>query len=171
LSLRDLNPRAYAALLILAASALAGCGTGVFTHRFEIAIEDPNGRLGSPPHEVGLFDPQMGRSEEWARKTAGQASPGAPFATTYDTVESRMMFDSSPSPRVAAALWLPAYEQAGFFQIVLEPTEGADTTVPLPFAPWADFYPEGAKVVPLTARVRGEANAGAWILRMTIVVP
>ncbi|HTM34439.1 MAG TPA: hypothetical protein VL263_24190 [Vicinamibacterales bacterium] len=157
--------------LFAAGAMMAGCGTGVFTHHLEIAIADPNGRLGPPPHDVAIFDSLMGRSEEWARRTAGTTSPGTPFETSYDTVESRMMFDSSPSPRVAAALWLPAYEKAGYFQLVIEPKAGAETTITLPFAPWADFYPDGAKVVPLTARVRSEAGDRAWTLRVTIAIP
>ena len=165
-------PRRLSVMVALvAAVALPGCGTGVFIHRFEITIADPGGRLGAPPHELSIFDPQMGRSEEWARKTAGTTAPAAPFITTYNTVESRMLFDSGPSPRVAAALWLPAYEKAGFFQLVVEPKAGAETTVTLPFAPWADFYPDGAKVVPLTARVRSEPGDRAWILRVTLEVP
>jgi uncharacterized membrane protein (DUF485 family) len=43
----------------------------------------------------------MGRSEEWASQTTGTSSPARPFATTYETVESRMMFDSHPSRRTA----------------------------------------------------------------------
>ncbi len=150
---------------------LSGCGTGVFTHRFEIAIADPSGRLGPPPVEISLFDRTMGASEEWARKTIGTAAPGSPFMGTYESVETKMMFDSSPAKRVAVALWLPAYEKAGYFSFVLEPIAGAEQQVTLPFAPWADFYPEGSKVVPIPARVRSEARDGAWLFHVTLDIP
>ena len=150
---------------------LSGCGTGVFTHRFEIAIADPSGRLGAPPLEISLFDWTMGASEEWARKTIGTAAPGSPFKGTYESVETKMMFDSSPAKRVAVALWLPAYEKAGYFAFVLEPIADAEQQVTLPFAPWADFYPEGSKVVPIPARVRSEARDGAWLFHVTLDVP
>ena len=150
---------------------LSGCGTGVFTHRFEIALSDPGGRLGAPPVEISLFDRTMGASEEWARKTMGTIAPGAPFVGTYESVETRMIFDSSPAKRVAVALWLPAYEKAGYFSLVVEPAAGGEQHVTLPFAPWADFYPEGSKVVPIPARVRSEGRDGAWLIRVTLDIP
>lgn len=165
-------PRPITLLALAAALLASACGTGAVNHRIEIAIEDPSGRLGNPPYQLSLFDPQMGHSEEWARRGMATAAPGRPFATTYGTVETKMLFDRTPPRRIAAGVWLPAYEKAGFFQIVLEPRAGAETTVPLPFAPWADVYPEGARVVPLTARVTADDNRqGGWNLRMTIAIP
>jgi len=165
-------PRPITLLALAAALVTSACGTGAVNHRVEIAIEDPSGRLGNPPYQLSLFDPQMGRSEEWARRGMGTATPGVHFETTYGTVETKMLFDRTPPRRIAVALWLPGYEKAGFFQIVLEPTAGAETAVTLPFVPWADVYPEGARVVPLTARVRADDNRqGGWNLRMTIAIP
>ena len=69
------------------------------------------------------------------------------------------------------ALWLPAYEKAGYFSFVLEPIAGAEQRLTLPFAPWADFYPEGSKVVPIPARVRSEARDGAWLFHVTLDIP
>ena len=156
---------------VLAHLALAGCGTGVFVHRFEIAVSDPAGRLGAPPTAIGIFDHTMGRSEEWARKTAGTVGPGAPYRGEHQAVESKLVLDSSPAPRVAVGLWLPAYERAGFFQLIIEPTGDSEQRITLPFAPWADFYPEGSQVVPLSATVRREAGDGAWIFHITLEVP
>jgi hypothetical protein len=157
--------------VILAHLLVSGCGTGVFVHRFEIAVSDPAGRLGSFPIEVGIFDHTMGRSEEWARKTAGTAAPGAPYLGEHRSVESKMVLDSSPATRVAVSVWLPAYEKAGFFQLILEPRAGAEETITLPFVPWGDAYPEGRKVLPLSAIVRSEAGDGAWIFHITLEVP
>jgi hypothetical protein len=156
--------------VILGHLLVSGCGTGVFVHRFEIAVSDPAGRLGSPPFEVGIFDHTMGRSEEWARKTAGTAGPDAPYRGELRAVETKMVLDSSPAPRVAVGLWLPAYEKAGFFQLILEPKADTEETVTLPFVPWADFYPEGSRVVPLSATVRSEAGDGAWTFHVTLQV-
>ena len=150
---------------------LTGCGTGPFTHRFEIAIADPSGRLGAPPVEISLFDRTMGASEEWARRTAGTVAPGAPFIGTYESVETKMIFDTTPAARVAVALWLPAYEKAGSFNFVLEPIAGTEQQVTLPFAPWADVYPGGSKVVPIPARVRSEVSEGAWLFHVTLEIP
>ena len=72
---------------------------------------------------------------------------------------------------MAVALWLPAYEKAGYFSFVLEPIAGAEQQVTLPFAPWADFYPEGSKVVPIPARVRSEARDGAWLFHVSSTLP
>lgn len=158
-------------LALVTSVLLASCGTGVFTHRFEIAISDPGGRLGPPPYELSVFDPQMGRSEEWARQTMGLAAPGSSLIAAYDSVGTKMMFDSTPASRVTAALWLPAYRSAGYFALMLEPTAGAELTSTLPFVPWSDSYSDGGKVVPLTARVRCEAGDGAWILHVTLDIP
>ncbi len=150
---------------------LSGCGTGVVAHRFEITISDPAGRLGAPPIEISLFDRTMGASEEWARKTMGTVAPGAPFVGTYESVETRMMFDSSPARRVAVALWLPADEKAGYFPFVLEPIAGVEQQVTLPFVPWPDSYPEDDTVAPIPARVRSEARDGAWVFHVTLDIP
>jgi hypothetical protein len=150
---------------------LSGCGSGVFTHRFEISVSDPSGRLGAAPFEISLFDRTMGASEEWARNTLGTVAPGAPFTGTYQSVETKMLLDSSPPERVATALWLPAYEKAGYFSVVLEPIAGAEQQVTLPFAPWADVHPEGGRVMPIAARVRSEARDGAWVFHVTLDIP
>lgn len=151
--------------------AASSCGTGVFVHTFEVVIADPAGRLGPPPVEVGIFDYTMGRSEEWARRTSGTAAPGAPYRGEHRAVESRMVMDSSPAPRVAVGLWLPAYQRAGFFHLIVEPRAGDVQRVTLPFVPWADSYPEGTKVVPLSATVRSTAGEGAWVFHLTLEVP
>lgn len=158
-------------LVILTHLLLSGCGTGVFVHQFEIAVSDPSGRLGPPPIEVGIFDHTMGRSEEWARKTAGTAAPDAPYRGEHRSVESKLVLDSSPAPRVAVGVWLPAYERAGFFQLILEPKADREEILTLPFVPWADSYPEGSQVRPLSATVRSEAGAGAWIFQIALEVP
>ncbi len=163
--------RARLLSLVLVHLVIASCGTGVFVHAFEMAIADPSGRLGSPPVEVGIFDHTLGRSEEWARRTAGTAAPGAPYRGEHRSVESRMVLDSSPASRVAVGLWLPAYERAGFFQLSIEPRAGEVQRVRLPFVPWADSYPEGSKVVPLSATVRSTAGEGAWVFHVTLEVP
>jgi hypothetical protein len=158
-------------LVMLTHLLVSGCGTGVFVHRFEIAVSDPAGRLGAFPVEVGIFDHTMGRSEEWARKTAGTAAPGAPYLGEHRSVESKMALDSSPATRVAVSVWLPAYEKAGFFQLILEPRAGAEETITLPFVPWGDAYSEGSKVRPLSAIVRSEPDDGAWSFHITLEVP
>jgi len=150
---------------------LSGCGTGVFTHRFEIAVSDPSGRLGAAPFEISLFDRTMGASEEWARKTMGTVAPAAPFMGEYQSVETKLMLDSSPAQRVVVSLWLPAYEKAGYFIFSLEPADGAEQQMTLPFAPWADSYPEGGKVAPIPARVRSEARDSAWVFHVTLDIP
>lgn len=156
---------------LLASLVLSSCGTGVVSHQVAIEIEDPGGRLGPPPYQLSVFDPQMGRSEEWARKTMGTAAPGAAFSASYDTVETKAIGDQTPPRRIAAALWLPAYERTGYFALMLEPSAASETTVELPFVPWGDPDPDGPTVAPLTARVRGEPADGAWSLHLTIRVP
>ncbi|MCC7034507.1 MAG: hypothetical protein IT179_16930 [Acidobacteria bacterium] len=163
--------RARLLTLVLVHLIVSACGTGVFVHTLEIAVSDPTGRLGPPPVEIGIFDHTMGRSEEWARRTAGTAAPGAPYRGEHRAVETKTVLDSSPSRRVAVGVWLPAYHSAGFFQLVIEPGTNAVQRVTLPFVPWADSYPEGRTVIPLAATVRSEAVDGAWALRMTIEVP
>jgi hypothetical protein len=147
--------------------ALSGCGTAVYDHKIEVTINDPSNRLGPPPLEVSVFDHTMGYSEEWARKTIGRASPGAPYAGAVSDTATKTAFDSSLPANMGAGLFLPALTKEGAFILELHPVEGPEQTATLPFRPFLS----ADKVVPLPARFTSRASDKGWTIKLTVDVP
>jgi hypothetical protein len=157
-------------VLLFLLLAAAGCGTAVFEHRIEIAVEDPAGRLGTPV-EVSIFDPYMGRSEEWARKTMGVSSASAPHVARVTATATKMVFDASLPAAVTAALVIPAYETQGYFHLDLRPVAGVEEAAAVTFVPWGDPVPDVAGRAPLRARYRSEPAEIGWRIHLTVEIP
>ena len=162
----------YATLLLLAAtSTLTGCGTAVYDHRIEIAIQDPAGRLGPPPIAVGVFDKDMGSSEEWAGKWMGGTGPGVPYVGKVSATATKMFYDSAPPARVETGIALPSYAKAGYFLLDVNPVEGAEQTTVLTFVPYGTPSPAAVSTVPLPARFSSEFSGKGWLIHLTVDVP
>jgi len=162
----------YTTLLLLAAmSTLTGCGTAVYDHRIEIAIQDPAGRLGPPPIAVSVFDKDMGSSEEWAGKWMGGTGPGAPYVGKVSTTATRMFYDSTPPARVETGIALPSYAKEGFFLLDVNPVEGTDQTTVLTFVAYGTPSPAAASTVLLPAKFRSEFSGKGWLIHLTVDVP
>ncbi len=159
--------RALPALALLAALA-AGCGTRVHEHVLEVVVRDPSGRLGAPPHEVGVFDWRMGRSAEWARKTAGTAGT-RPYRTTFSTVDTIAAGVARPE-KVELALWLPGLEPVGFYALRVEPKAqpaGRTTLRPVRF----DESPADAVAPSLAVRWTTSPVEKGWRIALELAVP
>ena len=150
---------------------LSACGTAAYPIQFEISIDDPAGTIGAPPTDVSVFDPTMGDTRDWARKFMGQASPGKPYVTTFQTTATKMIFDSGPPPEVGAGLAIPAYTDRGYFRFALRPVEGQRETVKPGFIPYLEFDPAGRNIAAPTLVVLPTEVDKGWRLQITVVLP
>lgn len=163
--------RSTTLLLLAATIALAGCGTAVYDHQIEIAIQDPSGRLGPPPIAVSVFDKEMGSSEEWAKRWMGTTGPSALYVGKVAATATRMIYDSTPPAHVETGIALPSYAKEGFFVLDINPVEGSELTTVLPFVPYGIPSPPAAATVPLPARFRSEFSGKGWKIHLIIDVP
>lgn len=155
-------------IALLAALAAAACGTRVHEHALEVAVRDPSGRLGTPPHEVGVFDWRMGRSAEWAQRTAGTAG-STPYRTTFSTVDAVTVGVARPE-KIDIALWLPGLEREGFYALRVEPKarpDGSATLRPIRF----DESPPGAGAPSLAIRWTAAPAEKGWRVALELAVP
>lgn len=161
-------------LLVLLAllPGATGCGTVVYDHRIEVAFRDLSGQPVPGPVEVSIFDHAMGRSNEWARRTAGPATPATSYVGRLSATATRTALDSSRLPEeLRAGLALPGFSTTGFFALHLRPRAGETETVQLPFA---SYNPDVALAVPvpsLPAQMTAEALEKGWLIRLTVTLP
>lgn len=155
--------------LLASALALASCGTGVHKHAVELTVHDPSGRLGPGPWELAVFDGRMGRSEEWARKKMGTAAPGAPWRTSFSTVDTVTLGTARPA-KVDLWLYVPAIERRGFFQLRLEPRARPTALVEGAFGSFGEAVP-AAGAPKLAVRYAARAAEKGWHLELTLEVP
>lgn len=160
--------RVSPAIALLALLVAAGCGTRVHEHVLEVVVLDPSGRLGTPPHEVGVFDGRMGRSAEWARKTAGTAG-SLPYRTTFSTVDTVAAGVARPE-KVELALWLPGLEPEGFYALRVEPKAQPAGSTTLHVARF-DESPADAGAPSLAVRWTASPVEKGWRLALELVVP
>jgi hypothetical protein len=166
------------AIALAAALLSAACGTAVYTHQFEVTVNDPSGRLGAGPVDVSIFDKYAGYSETWAQQTMGVATASKPYAGTVNDQSTRWAWDSSLPPRVDVGLAVPAVEKNGYFVVDMTLASGQPGAGTARFARWDAFSPEtDSSVPPLPVRYEGEpartrsnGNRG-WLIRLTVDVP
>ena len=157
--------------LLVSCVTMVACGTAVYDHRIEIAIQDPSGRLGPPPIAVSVFDKTMGSSEDWANRWMGGTGPGGLYIGEVGATGTKMFYDRTPSARVDAGIALPSYEKEGFFVLDVNPVEGVEQTTALAFVPYGVPSKSAASIVPLSARFRSEALSKGWLIHLVIDVP
>lgn len=132
-------------------------------------MSDPSGRLGPPPHEVSVFDGRMGHSAEWAERTMGTSAPGAPFRTTFSTVDTVTVGVSRPA-KVDLWLYLPGLDRRGFFFLHLEPAARPEGEAVLAFSAFGDSGP-AEDVSSLTVRWSAAPAPKGWRIGLRIDVP
>ncbi len=102
-------------LIITATIAHVACGTVVYDHRIDVAIQDPSGRLGPSPIPVSVFDRTMGSSEEWAQRWIGSTAPGAVYAGKVSATATKMFVPYGvPSESARSFVPLPARFRSEF---------------------------------------------------------
>jgi hypothetical protein len=152
--------------------ALAGCGTGVYRHQIEVAVNDPSKRLGAAPAEVAVFEHhQSGITEDWARRTIGKATPGAPYTGESSATDVKMVYDMSPPASVRAGVFVPGVEPDGYFILNINPVEGLEQATTLPY--YSFYAPRASddKILPLAARFTGRSARKGWTIKLTVDVP
>ena len=87
------------------------------------------GLAGAPPTRVSVFDPLMGDTSDWAGKSMGTTAPGTPYVGSFQTTDTKMVFDSSPPNEVEAGLYLPSYNAKGYFRFRFSPIAGQQQQV------------------------------------------
>lgn len=150
---------------------LGACGTGVFTLQFTVSLNDPVGLAGAPPTRVSVFDPLMGDTSDWAGKSMGTTAPGAPYVGSFQTTDTKMVFDSSPPNEVEAGLYLPSYNAKGYFRFRFSPIAGQQQQVKPGFAPWSDNYPQGKSVVAPILRILSTPTDKGWSFEVVVEMP
>lgn len=167
--LRLLRCMTWPAALLLAAVA-SGCGTVVYSHTIEVRVSDPSKRLGASPIEVSIFDPQMGGTAEWARKTMAPTSETAPYVVPYTSISAATALDP-PRPReFTLALYVPAFETRGAFTLRVRPADSPSGELPFGFLAFSDNLPS-SDVPRLTCRYTATPAPKGWKLAVTVLVP
>ena len=149
---------------------LAGCGTAVYTHTVEIALDDAAARAGAPPVTVSLFDKQMGYSMEWALRQAGAAAPGRPYVGTVTSTATVMFWDMQPPERLDLSFVIPSFENRGYYFLPLEPRKSSRGTAEARFITFGSYFPEGAAPVLKTRYVTQPLDKG-WHVGLTVEIP
>lgn len=169
-----------ARLLLVVAIIATGCGTASYTHDMTVLIDDPSGRLGAGSVEVSLFDPGMGSSSDWARKTMGTASVGAPYEGTLSTTRVRTFLSEDLPGQIVVALAIPAYEERGYFVASIAPDPKAEKTIVAPFVPYGGPRrseevrggPGAAgEVAPLPVYYTSRPGEQGWQIAMRVELP
>lgn len=158
-------PRSSAALMLLFVAA--GCGTAVYEHRIQVAVEDPAKKLGPPPIEVSVFDHQMGYSEDWAKKSLRPTSASALYEQSLTTTGTAAI-GSSPRPKeVTIAVALPSLSAEGYYLFTAELPAEQDRNAKASFVRFGEYFPDpGAPTI--AVRYHSEPDKKGW--RVFIVV-
>jgi hypothetical protein len=156
-----------ASVAIVSLLATLGCGTAVFEHRIQVAVDDPAKKLGPPPVEVSIFDHQMGYSEDWAKKSMRPTSASAPYVQSLTTTGT-VSVGSSPRPKdVTIAVALPRLSTEGYYLFTAELPAEQDRDAKASFVRYGEYFPDpGAPTVGV--RYRAEPDKKGW--RVFIVV-
>ncbi len=165
-----------AALGALAAVVvLAGCGTATFDNQVIVTVSDPSGRLGSDQVQVAVFDPMMGDTADWAEQHLGVAAPGAPYRTSVFATDTKMVGDTSPPKSVVLGMYLPQFDDTGFYSISLNPVAGQTLDYEAPYVTY-DYSWEttGAKRPtgpPLPMAITTGQDGDNWQFQIEVQIP
>lgn len=155
-------------LALLSALGVAGCGTSAYPSTLRVVVEDPAGLFGGEAIAISVFDASSGDTRDWALKTLGQTTAGNPIEATVSSVETRIGTGGSPAREVRAGIYLPDYRRFGWYELKLQPKEGAELQVNARFIAWDNYSAFG--VLPLPVRVTATADGKAWKLDVTVTL-
>lgn len=128
--------------IVISVSANA-CGTALYKHEVQITIDDPTGRLGTPPLEVSIFDSRMGTSTEFARKSVGVTSTEVPYKRAFNTTAAALV-GSAPRPdSLDLSVMVPAMTKRGFFVLRVRPGVATSGSGTAGYLLHSEFDPEG----------------------------
>lgn len=167
-----------AMVMIIAAASVAvlgGCGTVVFDNRFAVVVDDPSGRLDSDRVEVSVFDPLMGDTADWAEQFAGVSTPQAPYLREMPVTDTKMVADSSPPRRVTAGVYLPQFDDTGYYVIAIDPVDGGTLDYEAGYVTYDySWETSGAKrptAPPLPMTITTADNGNGWDLQVEVRIP
>ena len=172
---RTLATTMAAAITTVSVTALGGCGTVVFDNRFAVAVDDPSGRLVGDRVEVSVFDPLMGDTRDWADQFAGVSTPETPYRTEMSVTDTRMVADSSPPRQVTAGVYLPQFDDTGYYVIAVDPVDGATADYRAGYVTYDySWETSGAKrptAPPLPMTITTADNGNGWDLQVEVQIP
>ena len=149
---------------------LLGCGTAVFQHTIEVVVSDPGHRLGPPPVDVSVFDKQMGYSSEWAKKFMRPTSDAAPYKTPFTSQKTVTMFDPPRPNELSLGFALPAYEQRGYFWLLMNPATKASGELRAAFIPYGEYFPS-PETTTMTVQYTAKPEPKGWHVMLRLMVP
>lgn len=156
-------------IAVLPLLLLTACGTHVFEHVVEIAIDDPTHRLGDRV-EVSVFDHSMGYSMEWALRDMRVVTPPSPYIGRWSTANAVAIGNSGPRPTLDLAFSLPQLSREGYFFIALEPAGGETKRGTAAFTSYGAYFPDQRGPSLPVRYVAREAKNG-WHIQLTAQVP
>ncbi|HEV8578388.1 MAG TPA: hypothetical protein VGX68_04840 [Thermoanaerobaculia bacterium] len=155
------------ALAAAAGLLVLGCGTAVYRHHVIVDVDDPAGRLGSPPVAVSVFDHQMGYSADWAQRSMGSASPGRPYSTSLSTTGTATIASSSLPQRVSLSIAVPGLSEEGYFLFEAELPAEQERRGTASFVRYGSYFPD-AGAPSLQIRYRSTAEPQGWRIDVTL---
>lgn len=166
-----MRSRLLALPITLALTALlSGCGAKSFDHQVAVTVTDADGKLTGPV-AVSVFDPQMGFSQEWAQKWAGQAGPDQPYRTTVAMTGSQSVVHPGPPDRLDLALAIPADSEVGAYRFTVAAADGQTSTVPGILAPYYGKESEAAGTPQLPIQVTTKEGPDGWAVDLVVALP
>lgn len=145
----------------------AGCGTAVYEHRIQVAVEDPAGKLGPTPVQVSVFDHQMGYSEDWAKKSLRPTSASAPYVQSLTTTGTVAVGSSALPKEVTIAVSLPSLSAEGYYLFTAELPAEQDRGAKASFVRYGSYFPD-AGAPAIAVRYHSEPDKKGW--RVFVVV-
>lgn len=160
---------------LVALLGLAGCGTATFDNEVAVTVNDPSGRLGTDQVKVSVFDPLMGDTRDWAQEQMGVAAPGAPYRNELFATDTKFVGDSSPPRSVRLGMYLPQYDDSGFYSISFEPVAGQTIDLDAPYVTydysWETTGKKRPTGPPLPLTITAGQDGSNWLLDIQVQIP
>lgn len=151
-------------LLGIGLLAAAGCGTAVYDHTIEVTALHG----AAETTQVGVFDRQMGYSQDWAHRALGPSSASEPHVGRISTTATVTIADSKQARPVTLSLAVPEITDDGYFQLTIDQPLRQQLRQ-AQFCNYGAYFPEAdAAAIPLT--VTAAATDGRWKIQLGVDV-